>query len=174
LHQRQRPGLGRAVSGGAWRGAQRTDAADEDDATALRLCLHQPVGVLGDVERRDEIQTDDAFMKPRRGRGRVASRAAAGVVDDHVETPEVALDGVEQSLQGVVVTHIGGNEGCALCAQRRRLFRLASGTDDHPCVRGQEPQRDTGADALGTTGYQHHLAAVIKTRMQLHHVLLFY
>ncbi|MNI89273.1 hypothetical protein D3C73_1466570 [compost metagenome] len=77
-------------------------------------------------------------------------------------------------MQGIVVAHIGGNEGRALATHCRHLFRFAPGTDDHPCVRSEKSQRDTGADAFGATGDQHHLAAVIKTRMQLHHVLLFY
>src|SRR5439155_1311429 len=66
----------------------RADAGDVDDASALGLFLHGGVGALGELQRRDQVESDDGGREARRRGGGVGRRRAAGVVDQHVEAPE--------------------------------------------------------------------------------------
>ncbi|MNE27031.1 hypothetical protein D3C80_1204230 [compost metagenome] len=172
MHQGQHPGLGRAIGSGARRCAQGTDAAYEHDATAAGLLLHQQVGLLGNVERGDQVEANDPFVKPRRSAGRVRCRAAAGVVDQHIETAILGTHGIEQRPQRLQVAHIGGDEvGTSLTHTRQRFGRRAP-TNDDPGIGCQKTAGDTRTDALGAAGDQHHLAVVIQPRVTRHGALL--
>ena len=92
LRQAHQSGLRRAVGGGARRRPQAADRGDVDDRPAVLLVLHDGVGRLGAVERREQVQVDDGRREPRRRRGRVRVRRPPGVVHQHVQ-PAEPVDG---------------------------------------------------------------------------------
>ncbi|MNH20613.1 hypothetical protein D3C79_803900 [compost metagenome] len=172
LHQGQHAGLGCAVRCCAWRGTQAADAANKHDATAVGLGLHQQVGLLGDIERRNQVETDNPLMKTWRGAAGVGRGAAAGVVDQHIEAAVFAADAVKQALQGGLVAHVGGDEVRLALSHARQLLGQVAPTHDHLGPGSQKAAGNASANAFGSAGDQYHLAVVIQPRVTTHGTLL--
>ncbi|MNV78401.1 hypothetical protein D3C71_1718890 [compost metagenome] len=106
-------------------------------------------------------------MKAWRSGGGDGGRAAAGVVDQHVEAAEVAFDGVEQRLQRVAVTHVAGDEHRAAPVHAGQLLGCTARTDDDLRPGRQEALGNPGTDAFAAAGNEYHLATEIKPHCML-------
>jgi hypothetical protein len=156
LREREQTRLGGAVGGGSGRGTQTAHAGDVDDRAPVVLLLHDGVGLLGEVERRDEIQSDDRFGEAGRSRRRVRRRRTARVVDEHVEATEALAGEGHDPLDLVRLAHVGLHELGRLARHLRRLLGLVPAADQHPCARLQEAGRDAAPDAPRAAGHDHH------------------
>ena len=156
-HQVVQAGLGRAVGGGARGRPGAAHAADHDDRPAVGLGLHDLVGGLRDVQRRDQVQLDDPGVEARGGGGGRRGRGPAGVADHHVHAAEQVHGGRDQlpGLLGVPDVRAGELRGPAARGRQRGGGGLVPGADQDPRAGAQEPARDARADALGPAGDDH-------------------
>ena len=82
----------------------------DDAPAARRLRLHHPEGRLGAEER--PVQVGVHHGAPLCGRERFQRHgrcADAGIVEQHVHTPEMRHCPVKEGIHGVRIGHIGGN-----------------------------------------------------------------
>jgi hypothetical protein len=153
-------GLGRAVGGGARRGAAAAHAADHDDRPAAGLGLHDLVGGLRDVQRRDQVQLDDPGVEPGRGGGGSGLRGTARVAHHHVDPAEQLYRGGDE-LPGLLrVPDVDlGKGGLPVARGGLPVARggqgggLGPAADQHAAARTQEGTRDARANTPGAAGY---------------------
>ena len=162
LHQCQHPRFRRAIRRRTGRGTQRTDTADKHDAAAVCLLLHKHIGLLSDIQRCNEVEANNALVKPRRHRCGVRCRAATGVVDHHIKAPKISANAVEQSLERLHIPHIGGPVNRLCRTHLRQCVRGCSTAHNHlrPCF--QKAAGNACTDAFSAAGDEHYLTAVVQ------------
>ncbi len=81
----------------------------------------------------------------------------AGVVDQHVDRPELGFDLLHAFLAGIVIRNVplvGGNSGALGELARTLVVAGVGGSDLHPHI--LERDADCLADAAGSAGYDRH------------------
>ena len=82
--QRKQSCFGRTIRCGSGGGPDGAHAGYVDNRPALWLLLHDSVGLLAQVERGDQVETENRFRKPRGYRGGLRLWGAARIIDKNI------------------------------------------------------------------------------------------
>ena len=154
-------GLRRSVdrASGARPGA--ADRADHDDRAAAGLGLHDRVGPLGDVQRRQQVQLDDAGGDPRRRGGRLEAGSAAGVVHDDVEPAETLSGGVDHHRSGFRLTDVSEDEAGGASAGRGKLVGFMACAHHYLSAGGEKSFGNTATDSAHPAGHEYAASCIV-------------
>ena len=155
-------GLGRGIRRGAGRRPERADAANENHRAPIGLILHDLVGHLGHVQRRQQIEANDALVKPWRRSCRWRRRRPAGVVHHHVQPTMLGDDHGEHGLERLQVLDIAGDEPRLAVAGADRRFRLRASANDDSGTGGEESFGDASTNPLRAPRHQRDPSRIVE------------
>ena len=156
------PAFAAPVRGGARRRPDPAHARDVDDHAPVVLILHDGVRPLREHERRDEIQRHDRGGEARRHRRRVRRRGTAGVVHEHIQTPEALGREPYDGVDLIGLAHVRGDERRRVVADARQCVGLMATADDDVRPRVEEPLGDAASDTATPAGHDDRLAGVVE------------